>query len=98
MNWKPWLHSLAAAAIGGFATALGAALVTGNTTLRQAWQMALVGALIPVLALLKQSPLPDITTVTTTETVEKQAHPPATVTTTVETTETGPPSKDSATK
>ena len=57
MNWKPWLHSLAAAAIGGFATAAGAALVTGQINLATL-KIGLTGAVIPVLALLKQSPLP----------------------------------------
>jgi hypothetical protein len=89
MNWKPWLHSLVAAAIGGAATSLGAALVTSNYSWQQAWHMALVGAAIPVLALLKQSPLPSVVTVTTTETVAQQHHPEAQVTTTVEKTETG---------
>ena len=40
-------------------------------------------------ALIFGRPLPPVVTVTTTETVEKQSHPSATVTTTVETTQTG---------
>ena len=64
MNWKVWVHSIVAAAIGGAATALGAVLVNPaafNFTLA-GWEnigkIALAGAVIPVLALLKQSPLP----------------------------------------
>ncbi len=57
MNWKPWLHSLAAAAIGGFSTAAVQALATGTLNLTTL-KVAAIGALIPVLALLKQSPLP----------------------------------------
>lgn len=64
MNWKVWLHSILAAAIGGASTALSAALavpkdfnfsVDGFTNL---WHVALLGALVPVLLFLKQSPLP----------------------------------------
>ncbi len=64
-NTKVWLHSLVAAAIGGAASALGAVLISPasfNFTLA-GWEnigkIALAGAVIPVLALLKQSPLPD---------------------------------------
>lgn len=58
MNWKPWLHSLAAAAIGGFASAASAALVVPNANPVLVLKLGAVGAIVPVLALLKQSPLP----------------------------------------
>lgn len=68
MTWKSWIHSIVAAAIGGAASALGAVLVDPsvfNFTLA-GWEnigkIALAGAIIPVLALLKQSPLPDVNT------------------------------------
>jgi hypothetical protein len=65
---KVWLHSLIAAAIGGAAAALGVIILTptsitwdeaGAILLAKA---ALIGAVVPVLALLKQSPLPSDTT------------------------------------
>ena len=61
---KAWIHSIAAAAIGGAAGALSLIILTpasvtwnetGAILLSKA---ALIGAVIPVLALLKQSPLP----------------------------------------
>lgn len=64
MTCKTWLHSLATAAIGGAVSALGAVLVTPASFPNTAtgWEhvgeAALFGAVIPVLALLKQSPLP----------------------------------------
>mgnify|MGYP001554629127 CR=1 FL=1 len=65
MNWKTWLHSLVAAAIGGASNAaLGAVAMpeTFNFT-HQGWlnlgKLAFMGAVVPVLTLLKQSPLPD---------------------------------------
>jgi len=67
MNFKVWLHSLAAAAIGGAASALSAVLVAPtvfNFTklgLEHIGALALTGAGIPVLALLIKSPLPSIT-------------------------------------
>jgi len=60
---KAWLHSAIAAAIGGSASTLSAALVStqalnfSRASLDHYASIALVGALIPVLALLKQSPL-----------------------------------------
>lgn len=63
-SWKVWLHSLAAAAIGGAASSLGGVLVAPNdfnfthAGLVKIGELALAGALLPVLALLKQSPLP----------------------------------------
>lgn len=68
MTWKVWIHSIIAAAIGGSASAVSAVLVAPasfNFTLA-GWEnigkIALVGAIIPVLALLKKSPLPDVDT------------------------------------
>jgi len=64
MNWKVWLHSLAAAAIGGAAAAVGAAYTSPDTFnfstagLKHLGVVALFGGGVPVLALLKQSPLP----------------------------------------
>lgn len=61
---KVWLHSIAAAAIGGSAAALGAVITAPDSF---SWntagavklaQIAVIGAVVPVLALLKQSPLP----------------------------------------
>ena len=57
MNWKPWLHSLAAAAIGGFSSAVVAVVATGKCD-SSVLKIGLVGAILPVLTLLKQSPLP----------------------------------------
>lgn len=58
MNWKPWLHSLIAAAIGGFASAASAAIVVPHATILLVLKLGAVGAVVPVLTLLKQSPLP----------------------------------------
>jgi len=64
MNWKAWLHSLVAAAIGGAAAAIGAVLTSPDTFnlssagLKHLGVVALFGAAVPVVALLKQSPLP----------------------------------------
>jgi hypothetical protein len=61
---RTWLHSLAAAGIGGFSSAVLSALampdvVNGSPEgLTHAVKLALIGALVPVLTLLKQSPLP----------------------------------------
>jgi len=78
MNWRTWLHSLVAAAIGGASNAaLGAVAMpeTFNFS-HQGWlnlgKLAFMGAVVPVLTLLKQSPLPDSSvTITTTQTVAK---------------------------
>lgn len=61
---KAWLHSIAAAAIGGAAGALSLIVLTPASITWDAsgaillGKAALIGAVIPVLALLKQSPLP----------------------------------------
>jgi hypothetical protein len=64
MNWKVWLHSLIAAGIGGGANAALNALTMpdvfnlSSLGIEHLWKGALIGALVPVLTLLKQSPLP----------------------------------------
>ena len=88
MDPKTWLHSLIAAAIGGGSSALLAALAMPeafNFThggVVHLVKLAVIGALVPVLTLLKQSPLPGDKTVTTTQTFT----PPATLTTVEQTT------------
>jgi hypothetical protein len=74
MNWKVWFHSLAAAAIGGGSSALLGALAMPDTFnfSHEGWihlgKLGLIGMLIPVLTLLKQSPLPEAV-ITQTQTV-----------------------------
>jgi hypothetical protein len=64
MNLKAWLHSLAAAAIGGASTALLSAGFMPETFnfshqgLINVAKVAFCGAIVPVLTLLKQSPVP----------------------------------------
>jgi hypothetical protein len=64
MNWKTWLNSLIAAAIGGASNALlGAGLMPDTFNFsHQGWiniaKLAFCGAIVPVLTLLKQSPIP----------------------------------------
>lgn len=64
MNWRTWLYSIASAAIGGAATSLGAVWVAPQdfNFSPAGWanigKLALFGAVVPVLAILKQSPLP----------------------------------------
>jgi hypothetical protein len=71
---KVWIHSLAVAAIGGAAGALGLVIVSPSSVTwtlagaRSLGEAALIGAVIPVLALLKQSPLPGNTTDSTKQT------------------------------
>ena len=65
-NVKTWAHSLFAAAIGGAASSLGSIFVAPETFnfshagLIKILQVALFGAVVPVLMLLKQSPLPPL--------------------------------------
>lgn len=77
MNWKGWLYSLVSAGIGGAASALGGAIVDPSvfnftpSGLQKLGELALFGFAVPVLAYLKQSPLPpesQVTTVTTAQT------------------------------
>lgn len=64
MNWKLWLHGLAAAAIGGAASALSGALTAPDTFNFTAagwtklWHLAVIGSIVPAVLYLKQSPLP----------------------------------------
>lgn len=64
MTWKAWLHALIAAAIGGASSSLLSALAMPDVVnfshagLINMGKMALIGAVVPVLTLLKQSPLP----------------------------------------
>jgi hypothetical protein len=57
MNWRPWIHSLIAAAVSGIGTAL-AALVVG-IDLHKALLMMAVQAAIAVGMFLQKSPLPE---------------------------------------
>jgi len=75
MNWRTWLYSLLSAGIGGAANSLGGVIVApsvfnfSHEGLVKIGQLALFGFAVPVLALLKQSPLPpesQVTTVATT--------------------------------
>jgi hypothetical protein len=60
MNWKPWLHGLASAAIGGAATAVLAALALppDQVCFDTLSKLASIGALLTAAGYLKQSPLP----------------------------------------
>jgi hypothetical protein len=77
MNWKAWIYSIAAAAIGGASSSALSALVMPdvfNLThvgLVHLGKAALIGALVPILTLLKASPLPAIQTTTETTTLTK---------------------------
>ena len=75
MDWKTWLHSLIAAGIGGASSAALGIFAMPNTFnfthdgLIALGKMVLIGAVVPVLTLLKQSPLPtDSVTAQTTVT------------------------------
>jgi hypothetical protein len=75
MNWKAWLYSLIAAGIGGAANASLSAFAMpdvfnfSHDGLVHLGKSALIGALVPVLTILKQSPLPAPETTTTTATL-----------------------------
>lgn len=62
-DWKTWLHSLIAAAIGGATSAVTAAYVVpsafdfSHDGVQKLGKVAAGGALLAVLALLKQSPI-----------------------------------------
>ena len=87
MNWRTWLQSLLAAAIGGASNATLGAVAMPDTFnfshqgLLNLGKIAVVGAVVPVLTLLKQSPLPGVetTTVATTlaTTTTKTPAPPS---------------------
>jgi hypothetical protein len=63
---RTWLHSLIAAGIGGASNAILGAIAMPDTFnfshagLINLVKIALVGAAVPVLTLLKQSPLPPV--------------------------------------
>lgn len=82
MNWKAWLYSLFYAGIGGAANALGSAIVApsvfnfSHQGLIKFGELALFGFAVPVLALLKQSPLPSVQTVTQTTTLQTTTKEP----------------------
>jgi hypothetical protein len=66
MGWKTWVYSILSAAIGGAANSLGGFIVAPSVFnfthagLLKLGELALFGAAVPVLALLKQSPLPPL--------------------------------------
>ena len=79
MNWESWTYTLVAGAIGG-ASSAGLSLLTmpdvfsfSGNGLQHFYKALFIGAIIPVLTFLKQSPLPNgsfvskLTTVTETE-------------------------------
>jgi len=76
MNWKGWLYSLVSAGVGGAASALGGAIVAPSVFnftpggLQKLGELALFGFAVPVLAYLKQSPLPPESQVTTVQNVQ----------------------------
>ena len=95
LDWGNWVYGLFAGCIGGAANALSggvAALVVDakDFSAGSAHSFKMMGAIFALTFLkdaalyLSQNPLPPIKTVTTVETVEHQAHPSATVTTTVQ--------------
>lgn len=57
MNWKVFLQGLAAAAIGGAAAGATQAISTSGNIGKDTGAVAGAGALVAVLAFLKQSPL-----------------------------------------
>jgi hypothetical protein len=64
VNWKTWLNSIFAAAIGGASNAVLGVFVMPDTFnfthagLVNLGKVAFMGAIVPVLTLLKQSPIP----------------------------------------
>lgn len=75
MSWRAWLYSLVAGAIGGAASSTLAAFSMPDifNFSHQGWvhlgKLAFIGAIVPVLTYLKQSPLPPTSiTVTSTQT------------------------------
>jgi hypothetical protein len=76
MNWKTWVYSIVAAAIGGASSASLSAFAMPDVFnfthvgLVHLAKAAAIGALIPVFTLLKASPLPAIVTTTQTTTLQ----------------------------
>lgn len=80
---RTWVYSLAAGAIGGGANALLTAIAIPDAVnfshagLINMAKVTVIGILVPVLTLLKQSPLPtDSATVTTTVTATQETTKP----------------------
>ena len=75
-NWKVWIYTLVAAGIGGASNALLGVIAMPDTFnfshagLINIGKIALIGALVPMLTFLKQSPLPTVQTTTQTTTLE----------------------------
>ena len=76
-NWKVWIYTLVAAGIGGASNALLGVIAMPDTFnfshagLINIGKISLIGALVPILTFLKQSPLPAIQTTTETTTLTK---------------------------
>lgn len=83
MNWKAWLYSLVAGAVGGFASAGLSALAMPDafnftpTGQQHILKAMLIGVLVPVFTFLKQSPLPPTQVTTQTVTLTKTTEAPA---------------------
>lgn len=60
MNWRPWLHGLLSAVIGGAATTISVMFVEPQLIddLNKVWKIALASGIINAALYLKQSPLP----------------------------------------
>ena len=77
MNWKSWVYSIAAGAISGASTSVLGVFAMPDifNFSHSGWvhigKLAFIGAVMPVLTFLKQSPLPAASlTTTTTATLE----------------------------
>jgi len=76
VNWRVWIYSLLSGGIGGAANSLGGVIVAPSVFnfthagLVKIGELALFGFAVPVLAFLKQSPLPPIQVTTQTTTLE----------------------------
>jgi hypothetical protein len=102
LDWSDWLRGVISAFVGGGAGAVTSGVVVSLGDPQQynmgtqkfyvlVGSVFLMSGMMNLMAFLRNKPMPDVKTVTTVETVEHQAHPPATVTTTVEKTEMVPP-------
>ena len=95
LAWGPWLYSLLKGAIGAGASSITVMLSTlavdpvdfrvgsAKSLTVMAWSFGISFAKY-AFTFLQASGLPPVQTVTTTETVTHESHPPATVTTTVQ--------------
>ena len=83
MNWKAWLYSLIAGGIGGAASSTLAAFSMPEVFnfSHDGWvhiaKLAFIGAIVPILTYLKQSPLPPTQVTTQTVTLTKTTEAPA---------------------